>query len=112
MYEITGITNDYKQKLFLEVENFDRAEFTIYFKPNQYAWFFDLVWQDFSVKNQQLVMSPNILRQYRNIIPFGISCVNNSTIDPVVVEAFVLDTKLYFLDTFDVLDFEDTIYGS
>jgi hypothetical protein len=112
MLEITGTTADYRQKMFINITNFGAAELVLQFKPNQYAWYFDLTWQEFSVKNQQLTMSANILRQYKNILPFGIMCFNNSTIDPIVVEAFVLDTKLYLLDSAEVVAIEADLYGS
>ena len=112
MLEISGITTDYRQKLFINITNFGAAELILQFKPNQYAWYFDLTWQDFSVTNQQLTMAPNILRQYRNVLPFGIMCFNNSTVDPIVLESFVTDTKLYLLESAEVFAIEADVYGS
>lgn len=111
MQEITGITPEYKQKLTLTITNFGYADLTLYYKPNQFAWFFDLTWQDFSTTNQQLTMSPNILRQYRNILPFGILCINSEGLDPLVLESFNTDTQLYLLDPDEIEQYETVLYG-
>lgn len=111
MQEITGITAEYKQKLSITITNFGYADLTLSYKPNQFAWFFDLTWQEFTTTNQQLTMSPNILRQYRNILPFGIICSNNNNLDPLVLESFVTDTKLYLIDSSEIISLEAALYG-
>lgn len=111
MIEITGITPDYKQKLLITITNFGYAQLILSYKPNQYAWFFDLTWQDFTTTNQQLTMAPNILRQYRKILPFGIMCINSSNIDPIILESFNTDTKLYLMDSAEVIQLEADLYG-
>ena len=111
MLEITGITTDYRQQFNITIKNYGYAQMTLQYKPNQLAWFFDLTWQNFAITNQQLTMSPNILRQYRKILPFGIACVSSANIDPIVIEAFVVETKLYLLDASDVLSVESSVYG-
>jgi hypothetical protein len=112
MIQIDSITADYKQRMQLTIENYGYATLTINYKPNQLGWFFDLEWQDFAVYNQKLTMAPNILRQYRKILPFGLMCINSYGIDPIVLESFVLDTKLYLMDSTEVVEVEAAIYGA
>jgi hypothetical protein len=111
MIQIDSITAEYRQRMQLSITNYGYATLTISFKPNQLGWFFDLEWQDFSVYNQKLTMAPNILRQYRKILPFGLMCINTTGIDPLVLESFVLDTKLYLMDSAEVVAVEAAIYG-
>lgn len=111
MLEITGITTDYRQSLNITITNYGYAELVLQYKPNQYAWFFDLTWQDFKTTNQQLTMAPNILRQYRKLIPFGLMCFNTAGLDPLVLESFKTDTKIYLLESAEVLSLEAALYG-
>lgn len=109
---IEGITQDYKQKLFLTIDNYGYAELTLKFNPNQVSWFFDLVWQDFSTYNQKLTLAPNVLRQYKDVLPFGLFCLNDNNVDPCTIDAFTNDTALFLLEEADVEDFETRVYGA
>jgi hypothetical protein len=112
MKYISSITSEPKQSFFFPVEGYERATFSIEFKPQQNGWFFSLDWQDFSIANQQLTTGANVLRAYSRVLPFGI-CVNSLTSqDPVTYDAFITDCKLYFLDSADLAEMETILYGT
>lgn len=111
--QITEITNEPKQQHIFTVEDVEeKITFYLEFKPNQNAWFFNLDWGDFSVNNVQIVKSYNILRQFKNIIPFGIGIYTKSGQDPMVDTAFSDgDAQLFLLTADEVEEIETELYG-
>jgi len=50
-------------------------------------WFMSVEWEGFELNGVRVTKSPNMLEQYRNIIPFGISC-NVSGGEPTIGNDF------------------------
>ena len=71
MILINEITDEPKQRHLVVIEGYDRIEMILEYKPNQYGWFATFNWQDFSINNIRLSISENVLRPYKNLIPFG-----------------------------------------
>jgi hypothetical protein len=112
MIQITEITDESKQKHLLEIEGFEKATLYLEFKPNKNAWFFSLEWQTFSTYNIQLVKNYNLLRQFKNIIPFGIAIYTKSGQDPMTDDAFSSgDAEFFLLTASEVLELEAALYG-
>ena len=89
MYQIQNLNSNagQKQKLFLPDGSF--MTFSIVFKPMQFGWFIrDLTYGDFNVKNVRVVTSPNILYQFKNVIPFGMACYAEQNREPMFAEDF------------------------
>lgn len=60
-----------------------------------------------------LCCHPNILRQWKNVIPFGISCVTTDQTDPFNPNDFATGrVSLYLLDAADVQQVESLIFGA
>lgn len=111
MIEINAITNDPRQIMSIVIQGYDNATFSLEFKPNQYSWYFSLSWQTFSVNNMRVTTSPNMLRQWKNILPFGLACLSNPLVDPSTLEAFTTYSKIYLLSSSEILDVEADFYG-
>lgn len=115
MRQITEISNEYQQIHLIPIEGSAiRAYLTLEFKPLNNAWYFSLSWGDtFSTKNEQIVTSQNLLRQYKNIIPFGMGVMTKSlVVDPMTKEAFSTgDASLYFLSAAEVEAQETEFYA-
>ncbi len=110
MRQITSLTDDASQILTLVLEDGTRVNMTIQYVPNQEGWFYSLTYGAFIVNNRRLVNSPNMLRQFRNIIPFGLACTVLDGYEPVYQNDFTsARVSLYTLTTQDVLDVEDLI---
>lgn len=112
MLKITEINNDPKQTLLLVIDGYAKAKLTLEFKPNQYSWFYNLEWQNFATFNEQVSNSPNILRQYRNILPFGIWIETDGGQDPMSIDAFTTTTGLYLLNKTEIEEVETIYYGN
>lgn len=88
---------------------YDTAEIYLEFKPLQNAWFMDLTWGDFVLKNERVSNSPNLLRQFRDLIPFGIFVAGRDDIDPLLITSWTGDNEFWILDSTD-LEYVETLY--
>lgn len=108
---LDNITQDPKQVMYINIINYDAAKFTIWYKPQQFGWFYDLEWGSFATYNQRIVVSTNFTRQYKNILPFGLLCITDNQTDPIFQESFTTNCQIYVLDTADIEYLEATFYG-
>lgn len=107
MRQILVLNDLPKQSFRIAIENYDFAEITIEFSSTQYAWYFSLTWgETFQSKNDRIACSPNLLRQYSDLIPFGILIKGPDSIDPFSVKAWINGWEMYFLDSTDLIDVE------
>lgn len=86
-------------------------ELTLRYMPASQSWVMDVVYDDFSLYGVRVVANPNLLRQYKNKIPFGLLCTTAQPIDPYRINDF--DTgyaKLYLMDADDVEEIETRVY--
>jgi hypothetical protein len=80
---------------------------------SQYSWYMDLIYGDWELNGYQVVLHPNILRQFRNQIPFGIAFVSTDGIEPVLESDFADDrVSMYILNSSEVEEIENVFYGS
>ena len=111
MRKITEIGVEPKQDLNIVGENNEKILFTIEYKPTQSAWYFSIVYAGFSLYGQKLLNSPNILRQFKNALPFGIMCEVVDGSEPYFVEDFREGRcNIYILNESDVLAVEESIF--
>jgi len=83
MNQISQITNDPLQRQTLILPNGTSLIITMKFVPMQYGWFFDSIqYQDFLLYGLRICISPNMLYQYRNQIPFGLACFSKASREP------------------------------
>jgi len=84
---------------------------TLKYRPSQEAWYADFEYEGRSINSVRIVNSPNILRKFRNIFPFGLQCVTRDGLDPVFVDDFSnQNASLYLLDEDEVSTVEESIY--
>lgn len=60
----------------------------LFWYPTQSSWYFNLTYQDFVLNGKRVTTQINMLRQWRHIIPFGIGCLNQASLDPTTIDAF------------------------
>ena len=108
---IQGITDTANQTLVLTLEDGSRATLVLEYREQQQGWFYDLTYGDFVSSGNRLVTGPNILRQYRDLIPFGLLVDSVNQQEPQIQTVF-LDglTSIYLLNEMDVVDVELTIF--
>lgn len=89
MYLLNNLGNEPKQKLIMMLEDNTRLQMTFEYKENQQGWFFGFVYGDTSYQNIRLTTSYNVLRAYRNWLPFGLRCDTVDEGEPIGIDDFV-----------------------
>jgi len=108
---INAITADPRQTMSIVIQGYDNAQFSLEYKPNQFSWYFDLTWQSFTLRSMRITATSNMLRQWRNVLPFGLVCLNDYGIDPTTLEAFTSDSQIFLLSAAEVAQIEAEVYG-
>lgn len=120
MNTINGITNEPTQTMAVTLPDGSRVTMTLYFRPQQNGWFFDLVWPGsatvltpFVVQNRRLVTAGNLLRQFRDIIPFGLAVFTVDNQDPIT-QGCLADgsTQIVLLSADDIATIEAQVYAA
>lgn len=109
MFLIENISSDPLQRQTLTLEDGTAVTITMYFRPLQYGWFFnEISWQDFTLQGLRITVSPNMLNQFKNQIPFGIACISKGNREPQLQDDFVSgQSKLYILSRDEVEEFAE-----
>lgn len=113
MQQITSITSYPCQEMQLVLDNNETVDFKIYYNARTQNWFFDLVYKEIKINCVKIVLHPNILRQFRKFIPFGIMFSANDKVEPFQDTSFANgDCIMYVLNSEEVQQIEDSIYNS
>ncbi len=84
--------------------------FKMQYMDNNQGWFFSLTYKTFVINNMRVVVSPNILRAFRNVIPFGLALDTTDGYENLFINDFSNGrASLYLLDAADVQSVEDII---
>jgi hypothetical protein len=112
MFQITHITDDPKQKQTLVLPDGSLIGLSIRFVEMQFGWFADLTHEDFVLNGLRITVSPNMLHQYRNLIPFGLMCASAQSREPSQKQDFSSGSaKLYVLDEDEVDQYASILSG-
>lgn len=116
---VNGITSQPTQVMSITLADGSRVTLTLYFRPQQNGWFYDIQWPGsellevpFKCQNRRLVVAGNMLRQFRDLIPFGIALFSVDNTDPMTQACLADGTvTLVLLNADDVLSIEATAYA-
>ena len=112
MKQITEITADSKQTLNISLENNETFFLTLEYSDNQEIWLISIEYNTFTANNINLVSGANILRKYRNLLPFGITIVTNDTDNPFLLDDFATGrAEFYVLNEEEVAGVETDFYS-
>lgn len=111
MYEMTQLGNETNQEIEMLLDNNTRVIFTFEYKPNPQGWFFGFKYGDINYQNIRLTTSYNILRAYRNYLPFGLRCDTADDEEPMDLDDFVTSyARVFLLTKADVQAIEGNYY--
>lgn len=97
----------------IEIINDKNETYTGYINYNssRQGWFLDLVSENFKIYGIRITSVPNILRQWKDKLGFGISVICEQKSEPFLLEDFNTGrAKLYLLESDDLV-LQDLIYG-
>lgn len=110
MKQITTLTSSPKQKMQLVLDNNETADFYIYYNGRVQSWFFDISYNETIINCVKVCLHPNILRQFRRIIPFGLAFLSESKVEPFELTSFSSgQTGFYVLNSEEVETVEELI---
>lgn len=111
MRELNKINAAPKQLFRVIGENGERIRLALNYSPTQQKWFFDMRWNDWTINGAVLCLSPNILRSYKRIIPFGLSCIAEDAIEPTFIDDFETGrVRLILLNAEEVREIEEALF--
>lgn len=111
MYKFINLTNEPRQQVTKLLDDGTRIVFNFEHKANQLGWFFGFQYGDVNYQNIRLTTSYNILRAYRNWLPFGLRCDTPDFEEPMDIEDFVTGyATVYLLDKQDIEAIEGNYY--
>lgn len=110
---IQQITSDTYQKQNLVLPDGTSMNLTLRFVPMQLSWFIDeLVYGDFVLQGYRIFNSPNMLHQFKNLIPFGLACVSNESREPSLQQDFSSGAStLYILTAAETAQYTEFLSG-
>lgn len=112
MQQITELGQESKQRITLVTEDGREISFFFEFKDTQIGWFIDVEFGDFTARGLRLCGSPNMLRQFRNIIDVGLAVTIADGAEPFFIDDFVTSRVfVYLLNSDEVQDVEDEFYN-
>ncbi len=104
---IDNLTSEPTQVTNLDLGDGTFAVLTLTYRPTVQRWAVAVLRGTFEVDGMNLCLSPNGLRQWKNVIPFGIMCVSIDGLDPLFIDDFTSGrVSLYLLNQADVASFE------
>lgn len=110
MQQITTLTDDPLQTLGITLETGNTVQMALNWVPAQNGWFYSLQYGTFNAFNMRMVNSPNMIRKFRKIIPFGLACTVKDGYEIVNQSDFVSGrVSLYSLNPTDILSVEQLI---
>lgn len=111
MQQITTLTDEPRQRHQLVLDTNETVDFRLYFSARQQAWYFDFTYNDLTCNGSKVVLTPNALRCFRRIIPFGIAFDTDGFVEPFQIYDFSTGrVKMYVLNEEDVQTIEQEIY--
>jgi len=86
MFAITNLTTSGNQTSIALLADGSSVTLTFIYRPAIQRWTVDVTRGDFSAKGIGLSTHPNLLRSWRNVIPFGLQVVTVDGTDPFMAD--------------------------
>lgn len=111
MFQITQLGNEPRQEIEMILNNQTRIKFNFEYKAQCLGWFFGFRYGNINYQNIRLTTSYNILRAYRNWLPFGLRCDTADDEEPMNINDFINGyANVYLLTKADVQAIEGNYY--
>lgn len=114
MLKVNQILSQPRQTQTLTLPDGSSVVLEIYFRPMQYGWFLNnLTYNTFLLQSLRITNSPNMLHQWRNLIPFGLACFSVDNREPSLIQDFSSgNSTLYILTAAEVEQYTEFLSGS
>ncbi|MDR3244664.1 MAG: hypothetical protein LBT79_07950 [Elusimicrobiota bacterium] len=110
MQTIENLTSESNQKHTIIIETGEKLVIELFYCSTQIGWYINASLNDWSIKGIRVVNSPNLLRQFNNVISFGIACDVNDLNEPLSIQDFLVGrANLHILNKEDVNYIEEML---
>jgi hypothetical protein len=110
MLRIDKVTNDAFQSMTFVVNNM-QVQMSLRFMPRVQTWLVDVSCANGTVRGVPMLSAPNLLRQWRNTLGFGLTCIRFDGLDPYGINDFSDNlANIYILDAADVAQIESDFF--
>ena len=113
--QIVNFTADPSQNIVLVLADGTTISMDLNYFAGQEGWVYSLNYNtgQFIVSNRRLVMSPNMLSQFREIIPFGLAVTTTDGYEPIFLTDFATSrASFYILESADVAIIAESIINA
>lgn len=111
MQHITTLTSSPNQRHQLVLDNNETVNFRLYYSGRMQAWYYDFQYKNFVVNGSKVVISPNSVRTFKRLIPFGLAFTGEGDTDPFEIDSFSSGkVSLYVLNAEEVEQVEREIF--
>lgn len=112
MLYVNKLTSDPQQQVTLTGIPGLQINMTLRFMPRIESWIMGVAFGTQSIQGIRVVTAANFLRQWKNVIPFGMCCLRADGLDPFDVTDFSSQAaNLYLLDAADVAALEAKLFA-
>ena len=112
MQIITTLTNYPNQRHQLVLENKESADLRLYFLARQNSWYYDITYNNITINCNKVVLTPNSLRQFKHILPFGLIFYTDGYVEPFKIDDFSSGrVKMAILNSDEVEQIEQEVYN-
>lgn len=109
---ITNLTNFANQTTDLQLPDGTIATMGLLYNGVTERWTMSMEYSGKTYEGIGLCCYPNVMRQWKNLIPFGISCATADQTDPFDVNDFTSGrVSMFLLDADDVEALEATVFA-
>lgn len=116
MFRIQQITDDANQRQTVVLPDGTAFVLTMYYSDTQQGWFItELTYapSNFTLNSLRITLNPNMLYQWKNVLPFGIGCFpTKTTREPTQQQDFSSELfQLFVLSSAEVDNYTDFLQG-
>jgi len=113
MNQITTLTDDADQRMFYTLADGSAVQMEFVYRPAIQRWSVSLSYGSLSLSGYLLCAGPNVLRQWRNLVPFGMAVASLDGQDPVAIDDFTTGrVQVFMIEGQEVEDVESQVIGA
>lgn len=110
--QISNLTNFANQTTQLQLPDGTIATMQLIYQGAPERWIMNVSYGTFTASGIGVCTYPNILRQWKEILPFGLAFVTADQTDPFDINDFSTGrVAVYLLDETDIETIESTVFG-
>lgn len=109
---INSLSDAADQLVTVTLDDGSNVQLEFIFRAGAQRWFLNVIHPALTLNGFGITQGPNILRQWRNLIPFGIAVQSVDLIDPIQSTDFQSGrVAVYVLNASEVKQVEQTVFA-